>query len=68
VAHKLAGGALNLGVTAAGRTAQEIELVADTGSTDGAAVLVDRLEADLERGRAALRAYQATYAPHQARD
>ena len=33
VSHKLAGGALNLGVTAAGRTAQQIELVADTGST-----------------------------------
>jgi CheY-like chemotaxis protein/HPt (histidine-containing phosphotransfer) domain-containing protein len=61
VSHKLAGGALNLGVTAAGRTAQEIELVADTGSTDGAAVLVDRLEADLARGRAALLAYRATY-------
>jgi PAS domain S-box-containing protein len=61
VSHKLAGGALNLGVTAAGRTAQEIELVADTGSTEGAAALVDRLEADLARGRAALRAYQETY-------
>ncbi len=33
VSHKLAGGALNLGVTAGGRTAQQIELVADTGST-----------------------------------
>jgi PAS domain S-box-containing protein len=62
VSHKLAGGALNLGVTAAGRTAQEIELVADTGSTAGVAALVDQLEADLARGRAALRAYQATYA------
>jgi HPt (histidine-containing phosphotransfer) domain-containing protein len=61
VSHKLAGGALNLGVTAAGRTAQEIERVADTGSTEGAAALVDRLEADLARGRAALRAYQETY-------
>jgi PAS domain S-box-containing protein len=61
VSHKLAGGALNLGVTAAGRTAQEIELLADNGSTDGVAALVDRLEADLARGRAALRAYQATY-------
>ena len=35
VSHKLAGGALNLGVAAAGRTAQQIELVADTGSVDG---------------------------------
>ncbi|WP_051548610.1 response regulator [Nocardioides sp. URHA0032] len=61
VAHKLAGGALNLGVTAAGRTAQEIELAADTGSTDGAATLLPRLETALEEGRAALLAYQAAY-------
>jgi PAS domain S-box-containing protein len=61
ISHKLAGGALNLGVTAAGRTAQEIELVADTGSTEDTAGLVDRLGSELERGRSALRAYQATY-------
>ncbi|WP_051551243.1 response regulator [Nocardioides sp. URHA0020] len=61
VSHKLAGGALNLGVTAAGRTAQQIELVADTGSTEGAVELTDQLELDLEAGRAALLAYQATY-------
>ena len=60
-AHKLAGGALNLGVTAAGRTAQEIELVADTGTTSGAVELLDQLERDLEHGRAALLAYQAAY-------
>ena len=42
VSHKLAGGALNLGVTAAGRVAQRIELAADTGSTEAAADLVDR--------------------------
>ena len=61
VSHKLAGGALNLGVTAAGRTAQQIELVADTGSVDGAVELVDQLDAALEDGRTALRAYQASY-------
>jgi len=61
VSHKLAGGALNLGVTAAGRTAQEIELVADAGSTSGAVDLTDQLERDLETGRNALLAYQATY-------
>ncbi|MGB0099179.1 MAG: response regulator [Nocardioides sp.] len=61
VAHKLAGGALNLGVTAAGRTAQEIELVADTGSTDDARGALPQLEAELEQGRAALLAYQAAY-------
>ena len=61
ISHKLAGGALNLGVMAAGRTAQQIELVADTGSTLGAADLLDRLEQELTEGRAALAAYQATY-------
>ncbi|HYF73187.1 MAG TPA: response regulator, partial [Nocardioides sp.] len=61
VSHKLAGGALNLGVTPAGRTAQQIELVADTGTTEGAAALVDQLAGELERGRAALLAYQARY-------
>ncbi|WP_284533850.1 response regulator [Nocardioides sp. T2.26MG-1] len=61
VSHKLAGGALNLGVTPAGRTAQQIELVADTGSTAAAAALVDQLAEELELGRAALLAYQARY-------
>jgi CheY-like chemotaxis protein len=61
VSHKLAGGALNLGVTPAGRTAQQIELLADTGSVDGTAALADQLEQDLEVGRASLLAYQATY-------
>ncbi len=61
VSHKLAGGALNLGVMAAGRTAQQIELVADTGATAGAVELTDQLEIDLETGRTALLAYQASY-------
>jgi CheY-like chemotaxis protein len=61
VSHKLAGGALNLGVTPAGRIAQQIELVADTGSTQGAAELVDELEKALEAGRTAILAYQASY-------
>ena len=61
VSHKLAGGALNLGVTPAGRTAQQIELVADTGTTDGVADLVDRLDQLLADGRTALLAYQAAY-------
>ncbi len=46
---------------AAGRTAQEIELVADTGTTAGTEELLAKLEAELETGREALRAYQATY-------
>jgi PAS domain S-box-containing protein len=61
VAHKLAGGALNLGVTSAGEIAQQIELVAETGSVDGAGTLVEELSAALEDGRAALLAYQASY-------
>jgi PAS domain S-box-containing protein len=61
VSHKLAGGALNLGVMAAGRTAQQIELVADTGAIAGAVELTDQLEIDLETGRTALLAYQASY-------
>jgi HPt (histidine-containing phosphotransfer) domain-containing protein len=61
VSHKLAGGALNLGVTTAGRVAQQIELVADTGSTAGVDDLVDRLAGALEEGRSAVLAYQASY-------
>jgi PAS domain S-box-containing protein len=61
VSHKLAGGALNLGVTAAGRLAQQVEQAADTGSTEGVAELVDRLDVALEQGRVAVLAYQASY-------
>ncbi len=61
VAHKLAGGALNLGVTPAGRIAQQIELAADTGSTNGCARLVDDLDRALAEGRQAVLAYQASY-------
>ena len=61
VSHKLAGGALNLGVTPAGRIAQQIELVADTGSTAAAGDLVEQLGKALEEGRHALREYQSTY-------
>jgi PAS domain S-box-containing protein len=64
--HKLAGSALNLGVEAAGRTAQEIEIHADTGALDGVDALVDRLDRALAEGRSALRAYQATYAEERA--
>ncbi|NYD41420.1 PAS domain-containing hybrid sensor histidine kinase/response regulator [Nocardioides panaciterrulae] len=61
VAHKLAGGALNLGVTPAGRIAQQLELAADSGSTEGCARLVEALELALAEGRAAVLAYQASY-------
>ena len=59
--HKLAGGALNLGVTTAGRIAQQIELTTESGSTDDAGGLLDPLEVALDEGRVALLAYQASY-------
>jgi CheY-like chemotaxis protein len=62
VSHKLAGGALNLGLPDVGQIAQQIELVADTGSVAGAEKLVDELDAALTTGREALLAYQASYA------
>jgi HPt (histidine-containing phosphotransfer) domain-containing protein len=61
VSHKLAGGALNLGVTEAGRVAQQIELALDDGATADVPDLVDRLERALAQGRTALLAYQASY-------
>jgi len=61
VSHKLAGGALNLGVTEAGRVAQQIEVALDDGATADVPDLVDRLERALAQGRTALLAYQASY-------
>jgi HPt (histidine-containing phosphotransfer) domain-containing protein len=61
VVHKLAGGALNLGVTPAGRIAQQIELAVDAGATEDAAGMLGQLERALEQGRAAVLAYQASY-------
>ena len=60
-AHKLAGSALNLGVPYAGESARQLELLADGETTDGADALLPELEESLERGRAALLAYQASY-------
>ncbi len=59
--HRLAGGALNLGVTYAGEAVRQLEAIADTGSTEGAAELLPGVEESLERGRRALAAYQAGY-------
>ena len=50
VSHKLAGGALNLGVRNAGQIAQQIELAIETGSVDGAGRLVDELSVALADG------------------
>ena len=59
--HRLAGGALNLGVTYAGEAVRQLEAIADGGTTEGAADLLDEVAEALERGRQALAAYQAGY-------
>lgn len=59
--HKIAGSALNLGVPHAGEVARAVEVRADAGSLDGAAALLDELDAAMAEGRRLLLAYQATY-------
>ncbi len=60
-AHRLAGSALNLGVTGVGNRARELELIADGGTTSGAAGLLPGLADALAQGVTALLAYQAAY-------
>jgi HPt (histidine-containing phosphotransfer) domain-containing protein len=60
-AHRLAGSAGNLGVVPVSEAARRLEHLADGGSTDDAAGIIPELLEALERGRAALLAYQATY-------
>ena len=59
--HRLAGGALNLGVTYAGEAVRLIEAISDEGTVEGAAELLPQVEEALERGRRALAAYQEEY-------
>jgi len=59
--HKLAGGALNLGVGYAGEAVRLIEAIADTGTTEGAEALLGQAEEALARGREVLAAYQERY-------
>jgi CheY-like chemotaxis protein len=59
--HRLAGGALNLGVTYAGEAVRRLEFIADEGTVDGAADLLGSTAEALARGREALAAYQAAY-------
>ncbi|WP_372729538.1 response regulator [Nocardioides sp.] len=61
VSHKLAGGALNLGVERAGRIAQQIETAVDQGTSELAGPLIEALDEALTEGRTALLDYQATY-------
>jgi two-component system sensor histidine kinase/response regulator len=52
--HKLKGSALNLGLPLVGEAALALENLGDTGTTDGAADLLSRLESELDRALAAL--------------
>jgi PAS domain S-box-containing protein len=63
LAHRMAGAALNLGASALGGTAREIELRAVAGDVAGAAALLPRLGADLEADLEALGAYQRAQFP-----
>ncbi len=57
-AHKLAGGAANLGAVEVVALARELEALGDAGTTSGAAPLLPRLATALDRARAGIRAYR----------
>ncbi len=59
VAHRLAGSALNLGLTVAGEAARAVELCVDAGATDDLPELVGALDAALEDGLGELQRYRA---------
>ena len=60
-AHRLAGSAGNLGLVAAREAVGALELLADSGSTDGVGPLLSTAELEVARGRAQLLDYQATH-------
>ena len=60
-AHRLAGSALNLGVTRVGTAARALEHLADTGTTAGADDLLPRLAEAVDADCAALLSYQQGY-------
>ena len=60
-AHRLKGSALNLGLPAVGHLAYELEMLGDTGTTNGAAELVEDLEEALTRAVEEMLAYQRGY-------
>jgi HPt (histidine-containing phosphotransfer) domain-containing protein len=60
-AHKLAGSALNLGVTYAGEALRSLEFLGDEGTVEGAEDKLVVAETALARGRDELLAYQASY-------
>ena len=57
-AHKLAGGAANLGAREVVALARELEALGELGTTDGGPDLLVRLETALDRARAGIRAYR----------
>jgi CheY-like chemotaxis protein len=57
-AHKLAGGAANLGAVEVAGLARRLEALGDAGTTSGAALLLPRLGTALERARAGIRSYR----------
>ncbi len=61
VAHKIAGSALNLGLTRAGEAARAVELATDSGLTKGVDALVPELREAMAEGRQLLLDYQSTY-------
>jgi len=61
VAHKIAGSALNLGLTRAGEAARAIELATDSGLTNGVDALLPELREAMTEGRQLLLDYQATH-------
>jgi CheY-like chemotaxis protein len=60
-AHRLKGSALNLGLPSVGHLAYELEMLGDTGTTDGAAALLEALEAALSRAVEEMLGYQRAY-------
>ncbi|GAA0980400.1 hypothetical protein ENKNEFLB_02040 [Nocardioides aquaticus] len=60
-AHRLLGSALNLGTVVAVEPLRALESHGDSGTTDGAELLVPAADGALRRGRAQLALYQETY-------
>lgn len=57
-AHKLAGGAGNLGAVQVASLARELEALGDAGTTEGAGPVLLRLVTALDRARAGVRSYR----------
>jgi PAS domain S-box-containing protein len=62
-AHKLAGGAANLGAREVVPLARELEALGEAGTTAGASSVLARLETALDRARSGIRAYRERHLP-----